>query len=102
MVPLLASACSSIPTAEILSVSGTHEADLFWGAASACGTSGVVTLFEVQLRAAWKYVQLAYHPSPSIPEATTKLEEESRKENIPLHPRYRLLHGLNPSSAPVA
>jgi FAD/FMN-containing dehydrogenase len=37
-----------------------EKTDLFWGAASAFGTLGVVTLLEVQLKGAQPYVELTY------------------------------------------
>lgn len=37
-----------------------EKTDLFWGAASAFGTLGVVTLLEVQLKDARPYVELTY------------------------------------------
>lgn len=40
--------------------SRTDKADLFWGAASAFGTLGVVTLLAVRLRPARRYVALRY------------------------------------------
>ncbi|KID73331.1 FAD binding domain protein, partial [Metarhizium brunneum ARSEF 3297] len=40
--------------------SRTDKADLFWGAASAFGTLGVVTLLAVRLRPAKRYVALRY------------------------------------------
>ena len=64
-----------IPNGEKVTASPTNRADLFRGAASACGTLGVVTLLEVQLMEAKKYVQLKYHLTSSIQEAIRKIEE---------------------------
>jgi Delta24-sterol reductase len=64
-----------IPNGEKVTASATNRADLFWGTASACGTLGVVTLLEVQLMEAKKYVQLTYHLASSIQEAIQKIEE---------------------------
>lgn len=49
-----------LPDGEVARASKTERQDLFWGAASAFGTLGVVTLLEVQLKEAKKYVQLEY------------------------------------------
>lgn len=51
--------------------------DLFWGAASAFGTLGVVTLLEVQLREAKAYVQLTYSLRNSVADVNAKLREET-------------------------
>ena len=64
-----------IPNGEKVTASPADRADLFWGTASACGTLGVVTLLEVQLMEAKKYVQLTYHLASSIQEALRKIEE---------------------------
>ncbi|GAP88840.2 putative FAD binding domain protein [Rosellinia necatrix] len=49
--------------------------DLFWGAASAFGTVGVVTLLEVRLRDAAPYVRLAHYPLASFADAARVLQE---------------------------
>ncbi|KAL6835370.1 hypothetical protein V8C40DRAFT_234232 [Trichoderma camerunense] len=49
-----------LPDGEVARASKTERQDLFWGAASAFGTLGVVTLLEVQLKEAKKYVKLEY------------------------------------------
>ncbi|PYH47005.1 FAD-binding oxidoreductase [Aspergillus saccharolyticus JOP 1030-1] len=59
-----------IPNGEIRSASRTGPgAELFWGAASAFGTLGVVTLLEIQCRPALPYVELSYISTRSMPEA---------------------------------
>ncbi|MCJ1327969.1 hypothetical protein MMC10_004644 [Thelotrema lepadinum] len=58
----------------------TGKQDLFWGAASAFGTLGIVTLLEVQLRDAKKYVQLTYQLSPSIAQTSALLQQEISRE----------------------
>jgi FAD/FMN-containing dehydrogenase len=65
---------------EIAKTSKTEKQDLFWGAASAFGTLGVVTLLEIQLVDSKNYVQLTYHLSTNIVEATAKIKEETSKE----------------------
>ncbi|KAK5627580.1 hypothetical protein RRF57_003295 [Xylaria bambusicola] len=45
------------PDGEIRRASKTEDPDLFWGAASAFGTIGIVTLLEVRLQDATQYLQ---------------------------------------------
>lgn len=54
----------------------SEKTDLFWGAASAFGTLGVVTLLEVQLREAKPYVQLTYSLHDRVAGANAKIREE--------------------------
>jgi Delta24-sterol reductase len=51
-----------LPNGEVTKAYRTkaEKTDLFWGAASAFGTLGVVTLLEVQLKDAQPYVELTY------------------------------------------
>ncbi|KAI2465993.1 FAD-binding domain-containing protein [Annulohypoxylon bovei var. microspora] len=65
-----------LPNGEISKASKTEKPDLFWGAASAFGTLGVVTLLEVQLRDATGFVELTHYPVGSVPEASRKIQEE--------------------------
>lgn len=65
---------------EVTKASRTEKTDLFWGAASAFGTLGVVTLLEIRLIDAKSYVRLTYRLSPSIAEATAQLQEEITKD----------------------
>ncbi|KAJ3557575.1 hypothetical protein NPX13_g9898 [Xylaria arbuscula] len=65
-----------IPNGEIRRASKTEDPDLFWGAASAFGTVGIVTLLEVQLQDATKYVELTHYPVRSFAEASQKLQEQ--------------------------
>ncbi|KAI5919273.1 hypothetical protein F4810DRAFT_714621 [Camillea tinctor] len=50
--------------------------DLFWGAASAFGTLGIVTLLEIQLRDARAYVELTHHPASSFTAALATLQAQ--------------------------
>jgi FAD/FMN-containing dehydrogenase len=68
-----------LPDGTIAKASRTERQDLFWGAASAFGTLGVVTLLEVRLREARKYVQLTYSLPTNASESVTKMKEESDK-----------------------
>ncbi|KAK7408594.1 hypothetical protein QQX98_009242 [Neonectria punicea] len=65
----------------IANASKSEKQDLFWGAASAFGTLGVVTLLEVQLRDAKKYVELSYQLSTGPAETARRIQEECGKES---------------------
>ncbi|EXU95463.1 FAD/FMN-binding dehydrogenase [Metarhizium robertsii] len=56
--------------------SRTDKADLFWGAASAFGTLGVVTLLAVRLRPAKRYVALRYELARGGAEAAVRRMRE--------------------------
>ncbi|KAM5344811.1 hypothetical protein ACJ41O_010673 [Fusarium nematophilum] len=60
----------------VTKASKTEKQDLFWGAASAFGTLGVVTLLEVQLRDAKKYVELKYRLARTAAESVKMIREE--------------------------
>ena len=57
-----------------MTASPTENPDLFEGAAGTLGTLGVITLLEVQLVKAQKFVQLTYLPIRSVAEAMKELE----------------------------
>ncbi|KAI0834871.1 FAD-binding domain-containing protein [Hypoxylon sp. FL0890] len=65
-----------LPNGESAKASKTEKPDLFWGAASAFGTLGIVTLLEVQLRDAKNYVELTHYPMGSVTDACAKIQEE--------------------------
>ncbi|GAW22757.1 hypothetical protein ANO14919_123000 [Xylariales sp. No.14919] len=65
-----------LPNGEVRRASKTQDPDLFWGAASAFGTVGIVTLLEVQLQDAAQYVQLTHYPVRSFSEASKMLQEQ--------------------------
>ncbi|KAF7559268.1 hypothetical protein G7046_g4877 [Stylonectria norvegica] len=70
------------PDGKLMRASKSENQDLFWGAASAFGTLGVVTLLELQLRDAKAYVELTYHLSDGAVKSVNKLQEEcDRKSN---------------------
>ena len=69
-----------LPDGEITRASKTGRADLFWGAASAFGTLGVVTMLEVQLKEAKSYVELTYLHSRKASDTVRMLREECAKE----------------------
>lgn len=67
-----------LPNGDVTKASRTtnEKTDLFWGAASAFGTLGVVTLLEVQLREAKPYVELTYSLHDKVAGANAKIREE--------------------------
>ncbi|KAK0616937.1 hypothetical protein B0T14DRAFT_435910 [Immersiella caudata] len=66
-----------LPNGDIARASKTEKPDLFWGAASAFGTLGVVTLLEVQLRDAKQYVELSYRHIKDFNDVVETLQEET-------------------------
>lgn len=56
----------------VVTASPDERPDLFHGAAGTFGTLGVITLLELDLIEAEKYVELTYHPVTSISEAVEK------------------------------
>ncbi|KAI4126484.1 MAG: hypothetical protein LQ338_003734, partial [Usnochroma carphineum] len=58
---------------DVKTCSATENTDLLHGAAGTLGTLGVVTLLEVRLMAAMKYVQTIYHPVRSVQDAIDTL-----------------------------
>ena len=53
------------------------RADLFWGAASSCGTLGVVTLLEIRLKKAKPIVELTYYVRLDMTQAVRIFQEIS-------------------------
>jgi delta24-sterol reductase len=70
-----------LPDGTVTRASKTERQDLFWGAASAFGTLGVVTLLEVQLRDAAAYVELTYRLAGSAAEALEVTRRECDKSD---------------------
>ncbi|KAK0653101.1 hypothetical protein B0T16DRAFT_407430 [Cercophora newfieldiana] len=66
-----------LPNGEVVQASKTEKPDLFWGAASAFGTLGVITLLEIQLRDAKPFVELTYHHVSSFKDVITNLQSET-------------------------
>lgn len=60
---------------EVVTASETERADLFAGMAGTFGTLGVVTLFEMRLIPAKKFVELSYIPVTGIEHAQTVIEQ---------------------------
>lgn len=67
---------------DVVRASKTEHADLFYGAAGACGTLGVITLAEIQLVPASTYVETTYHKVSSVEEAVSMLETSIKDESI--------------------
>lgn len=57
---------------DVVTCSDSEKPDLFYGAAGAVGSIGVVTLVEIQLIVAKKYVETTYHPISVLPEIVDK------------------------------
>ncbi|KAF4471893.1 hypothetical protein FALBO_1185 [Fusarium albosuccineum] len=68
-----------LPDGTVTRASKTEKQDLFWGAASAFGTLGVVTLLEVQLKEAKQYVELKYRLAKGPQETVKIIKEECKK-----------------------
>jgi delta24-sterol reductase len=66
---------------EIVTASRTERADLFHGAAGACGSLGITTLVELQLIEAKKYVETTYHPVASMPAAVERIQQFTKAED---------------------
>jgi delta24-sterol reductase len=62
--------------------SKTEHPDLFYGVASSFGTLGVLTLIEMRLIPAKKYVALTYHPVSSYAESISKILEATEDPSI--------------------
>ncbi|KAL2257855.1 hypothetical protein VTK26DRAFT_9079 [Humicola hyalothermophila] len=69
-----------LPSGEVATASKTERPDLFWGAASAFGTLGIVTLLEVQLRDARPYVELTYRHVQDFAEANAIFQAETSED----------------------
>ena len=67
---------------EIVMASPSERSHLFYGLAGAYGTLGVVTLLELQLVPARRFVELTYHPFGSVAEAIHLIKLCSKDENV--------------------
>jgi len=66
-----------LPNGEVARASKTSKPDLFWGAACAFGTLGVVTLLEIQLRDAQPFVELTFRRISSLADVVKAVEAET-------------------------
>ncbi|KAF2461130.1 hypothetical protein BDY21DRAFT_369193 [Lineolata rhizophorae] len=67
---------------EVVRASRTERRDLFYGAAGTCGTLGVVTLLEVDLREAGGFVELEYRTVRGVEETLKVVEAFTRDESL--------------------
>ncbi|KAK2595032.1 hypothetical protein QQS21_007222 [Conoideocrella luteorostrata] len=65
-----------LPDGVVTRASKKDKPDLFWGAASAFGTIGVVTMLEIQLKPAKTYVRLNYTLSQGASDSVTRIREQ--------------------------
>ncbi|KAI0017578.1 FAD-binding domain-containing protein [Xylariomycetidae sp. FL0641] len=65
-----------LPNGDVCAASRSERPDLFWGAASAFGTLGVVTMLEVRLREAKPFVELTHYPESGIEQASKRIQQE--------------------------
>ncbi|KAL8761071.1 MAG: hypothetical protein Q9184_002777 [Pyrenodesmia sp. 2 TL-2023] len=82
---------------DIVTCSEEENTDLFRGAAGAMGTLGVVTLLEIRLIPATRYVRTSYHPIESVAAAVEVISKQS------LNPSLDYLEGImfSPTSGAV-
>ncbi|KFH41684.1 Delta(24)-sterol reductase-like protein [Hapsidospora chrysogenum ATCC 11550] len=71
-----------LPDGTVERASRTEKPDLLWGAASAFGTIGVVTLVEVRLRPAKPFVELRYIHCKTPEDYVGVIHAESAKEDV--------------------
>lgn len=67
---------------EKTTASKDENSDLFWGTASSFGTLGVITLLEIQLVDAKKYVELRYYRFPNMSGALAQIIECTKDHSI--------------------
>ncbi|KAL8917188.1 MAG: hypothetical protein Q9208_008090 [Pyrenodesmia sp. 3 TL-2023] len=82
---------------DIITCSEDENADLFHGAAGAMGTLGVITLLEIRLIPATRYVRTSYYPIESVAAAVEVITKQS------LDPSLDYLEGImySPTSGAV-
>ena len=71
-----------LASGEKTTCSRKDKADLFWGTASSFGTLAIVTLLEIQLVEAKKYVELTYYRCNSMEEALKQMQTCTDDESI--------------------
>lgn len=82
-----------LPNGEVRIASKNTHPDLFWGAASAFGTLGVVTLLEVQCQQAKPYVELKYQSTSHMDSAMDIFPHSGCRSADRLPRRDRLRRG---------
>ena len=70
-----------LASGEVVTCSKREHADLFYGASGTLGTLGVITLVELKLREAEKFVETTYHPVSSVEEAIEKVQAFADSES---------------------
>jgi FAD/FMN-containing dehydrogenase len=65
---------------EVVRASRRKHADLFWGSAGSYGSLGVVTLAEVKLIPARRFVELTYTPVGSFAEAVETIKQLTKQQ----------------------
>ncbi|KAF2255159.1 FAD-binding domain-containing protein [Trematosphaeria pertusa] len=71
-----------LASGDLVTASDASNQELFDGLRGSFGTLGVLTMVEMRLIEMSKYVELTYHPTTSIKEAMTKLQEETQREGM--------------------
>ena len=71
-----------LPDGTVERASRTEKPDLLWGAASAFGTIGVVTLVEVRLRPAKQFVELKYIHCKTPEDYVEVIKAEGQKPDV--------------------
>ena len=67
---------------EVVTASDQERPDLLAGAAGSCGTLGVITMLEIRLIEAAKFVEVTYLPAKRIGDAIQKIKEETTSASI--------------------
>ncbi|KAF1992223.1 FAD-binding domain-containing protein [Aulographum hederae CBS 113979] len=65
---------------DVVRASELENSDLFVGSAGAFGTLGVLTLLEVNLIDAKRYVELTYHPLAALPDVVAETRKQCKPE----------------------
>lgn len=67
-----------LATGEVVTASASNNADLLYGAAASFGTLGVITLLEIEVVEATRYVELTYHIVDSMSDVLQKIQTLSQ------------------------